>query len=69
MELKSKPKRKFCGNCVSHTPYDYPNLTFCMRRLLDNQNPVVATLWHCKEWVPDTQQCYCVEDAMKKRKV
>ncbi|RJS77817.1 hypothetical protein CW667_02425 [Candidatus Bathyarchaeota archaeon] len=68
MEKKTEIKEKFCGNCNSHSPYNYPNQVFCTKRLLQNKNPIVETLWCCEEWTPSTQECYCVQEAKKNQK-
>ena len=67
MEEKVKAKEKFCGNCSSHTTYDYPNKIFCSIRFCKNQNPIVETLRCCDEWNPSSQECYCVEEALKNK--
>jgi hypothetical protein len=67
MGEKSKTKKRSCGNCVHHNPYDYPHQILCTRLLLENKNPVVQTSWCCEEWNPSSEECYCVEEAMKKR--
>ncbi|MEM2118703.1 MAG: hypothetical protein QW840_01095 [Candidatus Bathyarchaeia archaeon] len=56
-------KQKFCGNCDSHNVYEYPNRVFCGKRLAENQNPIVPTLWCCEKWNPASQECYCLRDA------
>jgi hypothetical protein len=66
MGEKAKTKKRFCGNCVHHNPYDYPDQILCTKLLLENKNPVVQTLWCCEEWNATGEECYCVEEAMKK---
>jgi hypothetical protein len=67
MREKAETKQKFCGNCGNHCTYKYPDLVFCSQRFSENKNPVVETLWCCEEWNPSSQECCCVEDAMKKK--
>jgi predicted deacetylase len=67
MEKESFSQEKFCGNCDNHNTYNYPDQVFCTLRLLQNKNPIVETLWHCKEWIPSTQGCYCVQEAKKNK--
>jgi hypothetical protein len=66
MGEKAKAKKRFCGNCDSHNPYKYPDQVLCTKRLFENKNPVVQTLWCCEEWNPISEECRCVEEAMKK---
>lgn len=68
MEEKAAMKHKFCGNCGNHNAYDYPYKIFCVKRLLENKNPIVETLWRCEEWNPSSQECYCVKAAFNKAK-
>jgi hypothetical protein len=67
MGEKAKIKQKFCGNCGSHSAYDYPTKTFCSTRFSENKNPIVETLWCCEEWSPCSQKCYCVEEALRNK--
>jgi hypothetical protein len=67
MRAKGKVKQRFCGNCGSHTTYDYPSKIFCSMLFCKNKNPVVETLWCCEDWNPSSQECYCVEEALKKK--
>jgi len=67
MEKKSEIK-KFCGNCNNHSPYNYPDQIFCQSRFLENKNPIVETLWCCEKWSSMTQECYCVQEALKNKK-
>jgi hypothetical protein len=62
-----KVKQKFCGNCGNHNIYEYPEKIFCSKRFSKNENPIVNTLWCCPEWNPSSQECYCVEEALKNR--
>lgn len=64
---KSYRQKRYCGDCASHNAYNYPNEIFCGRRLENGEDPVADTLWHCKEWHPSSQECHCVEEALKKR--
>jgi hypothetical protein len=67
LEEKAKIKQKFCGNCGNHNAYSYPEQVFCSRRFSERKDPIVQTLWCCEEWNPSSQECYCVDEAMKKR--
>ncbi|MCD6241597.1 hypothetical protein J7K27_08855 [Candidatus Bathyarchaeota archaeon] len=62
-----KGKEKFCGNCVHHNVYEYPSKIFCTYRLVKGLDPVVPTLWCCEHWTPETQGCFCIEDAKKEK--
>jgi hypothetical protein len=67
--MKGKEKgKKFCGDCGNHNPYDYPDRIFCSTRYAQNKNPIVSTLWCCDEWNPVSQECYCVREALKRKK-
>jgi hypothetical protein len=66
MGEEAKTKKRFCGNCVHHNPYDYPDRILCTILLLENRNPVVQTLWCCEKWNPIDEECCCVEEATKK---
>jgi hypothetical protein len=68
MKENAKTERRFCGNCGNHNAYDYPNHIFCTRRFSDDKDPVVQTLWCCEDWNPSSQECYCIEEAAKKRR-
>jgi len=68
MGEKAKTKQRFCGNCGNHNAYNYPDQVFCSMRFSENKNPIVETLWCCEEWNPSSQECYCVEEAMKNKK-
>ncbi len=59
-------KRSYCGNCVYHYAYDYPEQVFCEYRFLNNQNPFVFTLWCCEYWSPAYQECFCISAALNK---
>lgn len=66
--MKSVEKEKrFCGNCGSHNPYEYPIRMFCLKRYAQNKDPIVDTLWCCYDWNPDNQDCHCVREALKKK--
>jgi len=68
VEKKAKKKQSFCGNCGNHNAYDYPDKIFCFLRFCENKNPIVETLWCCGEWNPSSQECYCIEETLKKQK-
>jgi hypothetical protein len=65
---KNTVERKFCGNCGSHNAYNYPDEIFCGKRLSEDKNPIVKTLWCCENWNPASQECYCISEATKKQK-
>lgn len=65
---KGEKEERFCGNCGSHNPYEYPTTMFCSTRYAQNKDPIVDTLWCCDKWNPVSQECYCVRDAFKKEK-
>ena len=66
MESEEK-ERRFCGNCVSHNPYEYPLRIFCSKRYAQNKEPIVETLGCCDDWSPVNQDCHCVRDALKEK--
>ncbi|TRO51047.1 hypothetical protein E2P61_07210 [Candidatus Bathyarchaeota archaeon] len=59
-------KTRFCGNCRSHNPYEYPIMIFCVKRYGQNKDPIMDTLECCNNWSPVNQSCHCVRDALKK---
>lgn len=65
MKAKTKAER-FCGNCDTHSAYDYPKQVFCMKRFREKKDPIVKTLWHCEDWNQSSQECNCIEDAKKR---
>jgi len=65
---KRNKENKICGNCGSHNPYEYPIKTFCSTRYAQNEDPIVDTLWFCDKWNPNSQECHCVREALKKIK-
>jgi hypothetical protein len=66
MKTVEKGKR-FCGNCGSHNPYEYPMKMFCSTRYAQNKNPIVDTLGCCSDWTTVNQDCHCVRDALQKK--
>jgi hypothetical protein len=64
---KTKTEQRFCGNCDTHVPYNYPDDAFCSKRLAEGKNPVVRTLWCCEDWDPAGQECYCVQEATRNK--
>jgi hypothetical protein len=68
MKREASEEQKFCGNCGSHNAYEYPDRVFCSKRFGEDKNPIVETLWCCENWNPSSQECYCVKEAMAKRK-
>jgi hypothetical protein len=60
--------KKFCGNCFHHSAYSYPDRIFCVLHFLEKKDPIYATLDVCEKWKPDNQECFCLQEALKKRK-
>ena len=56
--------KRYCGNCNSHNPYEYPIKIFCLTRYAQKKDPIVNTLWHCNFWKQTTQECHCIRDAI-----
>ena len=59
--------RKYCGNCFSHSAYEYPRKVFCERRFrsgLSIVDSVKDTLDTCEDWrdMGKSGRCNCVED-------
>ncbi len=63
--MKKAEKEKFCGNCLHHEAYEYPDKIFCAVRLIMGLNPIVPTLWCCEHWKESIDECFCVENAKK----
>jgi hypothetical protein len=63
-----KSEKKVCGNCRYHNTYDYPSQIFCFVKFQKRDNPVVSTLGHCDEWEYKEQECFCLEDTLKRNK-
>ena len=61
-------EERFCGNCDCHNCYDYPSKVFCSTRYAQNLDPIVDTLWCCRDWKQVSQECYCVREAQKAKK-
>jgi len=68
MTKKSERMRKICGNCRYHNAYNYPDSVFCFALFAEKKNPVVSILSTCDEWEGKLQECYCLEDYLKRRK-
>jgi hypothetical protein len=66
---KKEDAGKYCGNCDSHNCYDYPSKVFCSTLHAQNSDPIVDTLWHCSSWSRVSQECYCVREALKQKKL
>jgi hypothetical protein len=60
--------RKICGNCRYHNAYVYPDTVFCFARFAKKQESAVSILFGCDEWEEQQQDCFCLEDHMKKQK-
>jgi len=64
---KSASVDKVCGNCRCHNTYEYPYNVFCFTKFADRENPVVSIFDGCDKWENKLQDCFCVEDALKKQ--
>jgi hypothetical protein len=62
-----KEKRRFCGNCINHNPYEYPKTIFCSKRYAQTKEPIAETLGCCNDWSQVNQDCHCVRDALKEK--
>jgi len=67
MSKKSGRMEKICGNCRYHNAYEYPDRVFCFAKFGERENPVVSIFYCCDEWENQLQDCFCLEDAMKKK--
>ena len=65
--INKKKAEKFCGNCDSHNLYEFPSKIFCSTRYDKGKDPIVDTLWHCKDWSSVSQKCYCVREALSEK--
>jgi hypothetical protein len=66
MARKQKTE-KFCGNCQFHSVYKYPLVIFCFKKFQQGESGVMSTLDRCGQWVLQSQECFCVRDALEKR--
>jgi hypothetical protein len=64
---ESKSENRFCGNCQYHDMYEYPILILCRFHYQNSSDFIFPTLGYCEKWAPESQECFCVEEAMKKR--
>ena len=64
-EKQAEPEKKYCGNCRYHDVYQYPDLIFCFVRYGRNLDSVYPTLGYCELWEKKTQECFCIEEALK----
>ena len=60
---------RFCGNCDSHNSYEYPVKVFCSTRYAQGKKAIVDTLWSCGEWNQVSQDCYCVKEAQREKRL
>jgi len=67
MSKKTGHKSTVCGNCRYHNTYKYPDQVFCFARFSKRENPVVSIFHHCDEWESKLQDCFCLEDSLRKR--
>lgn len=68
MKKVASSEKRFCGNCRYHNTYDYPNRVFCFVKFQKLSNPIVSTLDNCDEWEYKHQECFCLQDALKRNK-
>jgi len=68
MTKAARQMRKVCGNCRYHNTYEYPEKVFCFVRFGDRKDPAVSILFSCNEWENRLQDCYCLEDYLKRHK-
>jgi len=68
MPKKSSHMDKVCGNCRYHNTYEYPDRVFCFARFSGRENPVFSVFDSCDEWENKLQECFCLEDALKRKK-
>jgi hypothetical protein len=66
MPKKSEKMERICGNCRYHNTYNYPDDVFCFAKFAERENPVVSIVYGCDEWESKLQECYCLEDYLKK---
>jgi len=69
MKKHSMSKRKYCGNCYYHNALNYPDQIFCIFHFLKQKKPIFSTLDVCENWKPDYQECFCLQEALKKQSV
>jgi hypothetical protein len=46
--------------------YEYPDKIFCFAKFQRRENPVVSTLDCCEEWESKLQDCFCLDNTLKK---
>lgn len=67
MKKEANSGERFCGNCRYHNTYEYPDYVFCFVRFQKRENPVVSTLQNgCDHWESKLQECFCLDDTLKK---
>ena len=67
MKKQTDTVEKLCGNCYHHNAYRYPDQIFCVLHFLEKKNPIYPTLDVCEKWKLDNQECFCLQEALKKR--
>jgi hypothetical protein len=67
-EVDIKEKGRFCGNCRYHNAYNYPDQNFCFLKFQNRENPVVSALDYCPEWLFKPQECFCLDELVRKKK-
>jgi hypothetical protein len=65
--MSMREQERFCGNCDTHVSYEYPTKIFCSTRYEKGKDPIVDTLWFCEDWNLVSQECYCVQEALRAR--
>ena len=67
MPKKAANMDKVCGNCRYHNAYEYPDYVFCFNKFSDREYPRFSIFDFCEQWENKLQECFCLEDALKKR--
>jgi len=67
LRMEKLESERFCGNCHFHNVYEYPNVVFCFKRFQQGKNAVLSTLDCCDEWELQSQECFCLRDALEKQ--
>lgn len=65
--VKKLELERFCGNCHYHSMYEYPNVIFCFNRFQQGKNGILSTLDSCEQWKLQSQECFCLRDALEKQ--
>jgi hypothetical protein len=66
--MTKKPETdRFCGNCQFHSVYKYPEVIFCFKKFQQGEKAVLSTLDCCEQWMLQSQECFCIKDALEKQ--